>query len=355
MLLVGIPIIDDTSRWLFVNVLANFNLSLADWFSPGYWTCNPECVPTFFGMLKPLLLGFFYFHVRRLGRTTLSLLWAYAFVNTAFWIAVSLPLGAIDPEWWYKASWSWLYNIQMLIQLFILIWFARQASKFSFSHALVLLVLSIYLFDLGQLLSNLVFALLEDRAVAWDTSALALVGNLFALWVLLRLGVPREKHETDIERWIGSWDIPFYGAALRRLAVRILPRFDPVRGISKELLVALFGLYLLPQAYVTLRYWDLYRFETADSIATTVVAIADTLVAYLYTPLLTVLVILLAYVLRVDEPKEDSATIEPKAKLPKPFLCPSYGSQERPTFPATRGAETTFAEDIWVDRLPTRS
>ena len=140
-----------------------------------------------------------------------------------------------------------------------------------------------------------------------DFAALNLAGNLFALWVLLRLGVPREKHETDIERWIGSWDIPFYRVKLRSLAVRVLPRFDPARGISTELLVALYGLYFLPQAYVILRYWDLLRFETAGSIATTVVAIAHTVVAYAYTPLWTVLVILLAYVVRVDEPTERSS------------------------------------------------
>ena len=232
--------------------------------------------------------------------------------------------------------------------MMVWVWFARQASRTGFNHALVFIGLAIAFSSTNQNVPNLVFALLEDRAVSWDFTALGLAGNLFALWVLLRLGVAREKHEPDIERWIGSWDIPFYGVTLRRLAVRVLPLFDPARGISKELLVALFGLNWLLHAYLSLRSWVVYDFELDLFTVTTVVAIV-------YTPLWTVLVILLAYVVRVDEPTEDSATIEPKAKLPKPFLCPSYGSQEKPTFPATRGAETTFAEDIWVDPPPTRS
>ena len=267
---------------------------------------------------------------------------------------MSLPNDVIDPEWWFKAPWSWLGEIHTLIYLFVLIWFARQASKISFSHALVLIGLSNFLYTFG-LLSNLVLSLLEDRTVSWDFVALNLAGILFALWVLLRLGVAREKHERDIERWTGSWDIPFSGVTLRRLAVRALPRFDPARGISKELLAALFGLYLLPQAYWALRYWDLHHFETADSIAATVVTFAQTLVAYAYTPLWTALVILLAYAVRVRQPTEGPGTTESTAKPTKPFLSPRYGSEEESTFPATRGAETTFAEDIRVDRPPTRS
>ena len=149
-------------------------------------------------------------------------------------------------------------------------------------------------------------ALFADRADAWIWGAFYLVVTLFALWVLSRLDVSRENRETDIERWLGSWDIPFYGAELRRLAVRILPRFDPVRGISKELLISLFGLYLLPQVYFVLKIWDFYSFETAETTATTVVGIA-------YAPLWTALVILLAYAVRVRQPPERPSATEPTA------------------------------------------
>lgn len=322
MLLVGIPAIDHTSRWLLIKILANFNLSLPDLIcSPQI--CSPDYVPTLFSIWLPLLLGYlYYFHVRQLGRTILSLLWALAFVTTAVGIIMSLPYDVIGIEWSLRAPWSWLNEIYALFFLFVLIWFARQASRVSFSHALVLIGLSIFLFNFGLVMNNLVFPLLEDRTVSWEFVALNLAGILFALWVLLRLGVPSERHEADVERWIDSWDIPFYGAALRRLAVRILPRFDPARDISKELLAALFGLFLLPQAYGALRFWDLYRFETAETTATTVAGIA-------YAPLWIVLVILLAYAVRVRQPTEGPEN-DPKAGPTKPFLSPRYGSQEKP-------------------------
>ena len=323
MLLVGIPFIDQMSTWLFIKILANFNLSLPDLICHPQ-ICSPEYVPNFFSMWLPLLLVYFYYsRVRHLGRPILSLLWAYAFVSTAVGTVMSLPHDVIGIEWRFRAPWSWLDEIQTLIHFFILIWFARLASRFSFSHALVLIGLSNFLFGLGLSLSNLLFRLLEESVIAWDILALTLVGNFFAFWVLLRLDVPRENRETDIERWIGSWDIPFYGVKLRRLAVRVLPRFDPAVNISKELLVGLFGMYLLPQVYIVLRFWDFYRFETVESTAITVVGIV-------YTPLWIVLVILLAYAVRVRQPPESPTTIEPTATPTKPFLCPSYDSQEKP-------------------------
>ena len=326
MLVVGIPFIDRTSSWLLVNILANFDLSLADWFCPPHYSCIPDYVPGFFDIWKPLLLGYlYYFHVRHLGRTTLSLLWAYAFAIAAISTVTSLLNVAIDPQWWFNAPGSWWGEIHTLIFLFVVIWFARQASKISFSHALVLIGLSNFLYTFGTL-SNLVLPLLEGTTVAWDFVALNLAGILFALWVLLRLGVDREKHEKGIERWTGSWDMPIVGAKLRSLALRVLPGFDPARGISKELLVALFGLNLLLHVYWALRYWDTLHFETADSIAATVVTFTQVLVAYAYAPLWTALVILLTYAVRVRQP----LTTESTARPTKPFLSPSYGPEEKP-------------------------
>ena len=308
MLLVGIPFINYMSRWLLITILANFDLSLADWFCPSGLNCSPDYVPTFFSIWLPLLLGFlYYFHVRRIRRTTLSLLWAYAIVITAYGTAISLLFAGMDPEWWFRAPWTWWNEGQTFIHLTILMWFARQASKISFSHALVLIGLVNFLFGFGLVMHNLVFALLEDRPGAFDIAVVAILVTLFALWVLLRLDVPREKHEPDIECWIGSWDIPVFGSAVRRLAVRILPRFDPARGITKELIVALFGLNWLLHAFWSLRLWIGQDFEIANFIKGTVVPV------FVYWPLWMVLVILLAYGVRVRQPRERPATTEPTA------------------------------------------
>ena len=315
MLLIGIPLIERTSWWLLPHILGNFNLSLAVWPCPPDYSCLPRYVSLFLN-ISLYLLGFFFFHVRRMGRTTLSLLWAFVFVNEAVTTAVYLPSNFIDPEqalelwwaWWSGAVWPqewWKLFVSDLPQMMVWVWFARRASRTGFNHALVFIGLAIAFSSTNQNVPNLVFALLEDRAVSWDFTALGLAGNLFALWVLLRLGVAREKHEPDIERWVGSWDIPVFGAALRRLAVRVLPLFDPARGISKELLVALFALNWLQSAYLSLRGWVVYDLELAIFIEAIVVPV------FVYWPLWTVLVILLAYGVRVRQPRERPATTEP--------------------------------------------
>ena len=322
MLIIGIPVVNHMSRWLLITILANFNLSLADWFCSPHFSCSPDYVPTFFNIWLLLLLGFLYLHVRRSGRTALTLLWAYAFVSMAVGTFISLPYQAMDPEWWSRAPWSWLDDIQTYVHLFILMWFARQASRISFSHAIVLIGLSNFLFEFGLVMLNLVFLPLEGRAGAWDIAGGSLVATLFALWVLARLDVPKEKHDTDIERWVGCLYIPVVGVPLRRLAAWALPRFDPARGINKELLIALFGLHWLLHAYLSLRYLVVYDFEPARFMMIV-------LYVFVYPPLWIVLVILLAYGIRARQPTEGPGTIEPKAEPTKPFLCPSYGSQEK--------------------------
>ena len=321
MLLIGIPVIEQTIWWLLPHILGNFNLSLAVWPCPPDYSCLPRYVSLFLN-ISLYLLGFFYFHVRRMGRTTLSLLWAFVFVNEAVTTAVWLPSNLIDHEQWWEVTsapwWAWweafgywrgwwAQVVPVIPQITVLVWFARQASKISFSHALVLIGLFIPGYVSRMIMPNLVFARFEDRAAAWDLGAFALVVMLFAVWVLSRLDVPREKHEPDIECWIGSWDIPVFGSAVRRLAVRILPRFDPARGITKELIVALFGLNWLLHAFWSLRLWIGQDFEIANFIKGTVVPLI------VYWPLWIVLVILLAYAVRVRQPPKRPRTIEPTA------------------------------------------
>lgn len=320
MLLVGIPVIERTFWWLLPHILGNFNLSLAVWSCPPNYYCFPRYVSPFLN-ISLFLLGFFYFRVRRTGRTTLTLLWAFVFVSEAVNAAVYLPGSIVDFEqtrelwwaWWSGASWPqewWKTFLTDLPQMMVWLWFARRASRTGFNHALVFIGVAIALNSTPQYLAHLVLRLLEDPAVVWWGLAVpAVTVTLFAAWVLMRLDVPMEKHEGDIERWIGSWDIPTAAAKLRSLALRVLPRFDPARGIGKELLVALLGLNLLLYAYPELRIGIGQGFMTMVLIA--------------YRPLWMFIVILLAYAIRIDE------TTERKAKPPKPFLSPSYGSQEK--------------------------
>jgi len=290
MLVIGIPFIERTFWWLLPHTLGNFNLSL------DYWSCPPDyyCLPLYvspFLNISLYLLGFFYFRVRRTGRTTLTLLWAFVFVSEAVTAAVYLPGYFVDFEqknelwwaWWSGASWPkewWKTFLTDLPQMVVWLWFARRASRTGFNHALVFIGVAIAINSAPPYVPRLVITLLEERAVGWwDLAVLALAVTLFAAWVLVRLDVLKEKHDTDLERWIGSWDIPVIGARLRCLALRVLPRFDPAKGISKELLVALFGLNLLLYASP---YWGI----EIGQYFVTVVVIA-------YKPLWMVLVILL--------------------------------------------------------------
>ena len=320
MLLVGIPFVEWTIWWLLPHILANFNVTFEVWFS--LILIRP------FLNISLLILGLFYFQVRRLGRTTLSLLWVFSIVYEAVETTTYLLLDVSDLGQWPAieisgSGWTWHMSLEFLPATIVLVWFARQASRISFNHALVLIGLATPGYVSSMILSSLVFARFEDRAVAWDLAAFALLFTLFAIWVLSRLNLPREKHEADTKLWIGSWNIPVVSVPLRSLALRVLPRFDPARGISKELLVALFGLHLLPQVYPELKSWFVYGFDSALPIAIRVGTVV-------FIPLWTVIVILLAYAVRVDEPTEDSTTTEPKTKPSKPFLCPKYSSQEKP-------------------------
>ena len=282
MLIVGIPVIDRTIWWLLPHIFGNFDV-----------TFEVRSLPLFIRLLlnvSLLLLGLFYFQVRRLGRTTLSLLWVFAIVYEAVEITTYQLLDVSDLGQRLaieisRSEWTWHFGFEFLPTTIVLVWFARQASKISFGHALVLIGLA--------------------------TPGFALLFALFAIWVLSRLDLPREKHEADIERWTASWNLPVVSVPLRRLAVRILPRFDPARGIGKELLVTLFVLGFLPQVYLGLRSWFVYGFDSALPIAIRVITIA-------YMPLGVVLVILLAYVVRVRQPGERPGTIEPKARPTKP-------------------------------------
>ena len=256
MLFIGIPLVEQASWWLLTHALGNFNI-----------TFDVDSLPSYiapFLNLSLVLLCLLYFRVRRLGRSTLSLLWTLAFVYEAVATAIYLVFDMADSERWSVVSMSWWsIGVAFLPSTLVLVWFARQASRISFNHALVLIGLAFALDGSGLLMPNLIRAGFEGRQVAWDLVFIVLALNLFAVWVLSRLEVPTESHETDIERWIGRWDIPIFGVPLRRLAVRVLPRFDPARGISKELVLTLFGLNWLLHIYMTLWSFIAQDHETA--------------------------------------------------------------------------------------------
>lgn len=336
MLLVGIPIAEHTSWWLLPHILGNFNLTFDIWALP------PLLRP--FLNVSLILLAVFYFHVRRTGRAILTLLWAFSFVSEAVVIVASPYTYLSDPDqiwefsesWWigWEVSVGWwsidvAYLQSILLTILVLVWFARQASKISFGHALLLIGLATsgyaYTLNVPEMIAQIsVLAWFEDKATFWDLAAFALVVTLFAVWVLSRLAVPKEKHKTDIKRWIRNLNIPAFSAALGRLAIRVLPRFDPARGISKDLLLALYGSYWILSIYATLGFSITLDFDIANFVQYQLATL------FVFWLLNVAVPILLAYAVRVRQPTECPGTIEPTARPTKPFPCPSYGSPEKP-------------------------
>ena len=140
MLLIGIPVIEQTIWWLLPHILGNFNIAFEVWSLPAL--LRP------FLNISLLLLVFFYFQVRGLRRAILSLVWTLAFVYEAVETATYLLLEVDYLEQWSAIEISrpgstWHIGLDFLPPTMVLVWFARQASKISFSHALVLIGLFI--------------------------------------------------------------------------------------------------------------------------------------------------------------------------------------------------------------------
>ena len=171
------------------------------------------------------LLGiFYYFHVRRSGRRTLSLVWAYAFAATAIG-----AVAAWAPD--LDSPWEWLTpGAEALAGGVVLVWFATRASRFSLGHAFLLIGLSTALHGYGTVAIYLSVPWTEGNPTYWLIAILAIAQGL--------------------------------------LAVRVLAHFDSTRALSRNAVIALFALEAaMIVALETLTAGDLIA-QTALSAAT---------------------------------------------------------------------------------------
>ena len=146
-----------------------------------------------------LLLGvLYYLHVRRSGRRTLSLVWAYAFAATAVG-AVAAWVPDLDSPWEWLAP-----GAEALAGGVVLVWFATRASRFSLGHALLLIGLSTVLHGYGTVAVYLSVPWTEGNPTYWLVAILAIAQGL--------------------------------------LAVRVLAQFDTDRTLSRNAIIALFAM-----------------------------------------------------------------------------------------------------------------
>ena len=213
-------------------------------------------------ILLLLLLGLSYLRVRRLGRPTLALVWAYGvaavLANALATVAIQV-FGSPLP-----GSRTALSLVAMAVALAILVWFGRQASRISLGHALLLVGLSTTL----------------PRGISPLT------------------GVFPVLTAVDESYHIFPWSIALaFSVALSLLAVWALGRFDSASGVARtRMVLALFGVAVL---VLISTHWAIASWQSEFLQLAFATALVSAIMAVSYAA-----VIALIYVLRVRTPRE---------------------------------------------------
>ena len=254
-------------------------------------------------IVQPILLAIFYFRVRALGRTMLTLAWSYSLIILTANGTIELIFHFVDEEWWYSAPRIHLWSgMRFLVPIIVLVWFARQASRISFQHALVLIALSTALVTSGFLIPHPLSGTFGGWPFPWGMSVLSAIMGLFAVWVLSRLDKAEDSVGTVIERSV-PWNTSSFGGMLKLFTTRVLRRFDPARGRYIEVIIVLLSLSCLLRVGSDLRPLIGEGHELTQLIGTYTFWFA----------LWAALTIGLAYAVRVRKPPEGPATNEPTA------------------------------------------
>ena len=199
LLFIGLPLLSDTAAFEVLTIpirVAVLILKTTGLLIP---VPSMDTLGAFSLHVHAFLLGFFYyFHVRRSGKRTLSLVWAYAFAATAIG-----AVAAWAPD--LDAQWEWLApGAEALAGGIALVWFAIRASRFSLAHAFLLIALSTALYGYGSVAIYFSVPWTEANPAYWLVSLLSIAHGL--------------------------------------LAVRVLAHFDSTRALSRNAVIALFAL-----------------------------------------------------------------------------------------------------------------
>ena len=257
-------------------------------------------------IVQPILLAIFYFRVRALGRSMLTLAWSYSLIILA-------TSAVIDPafEYFYEEGLFWEHVfywgpwVTFLAPIIVLVWFARLASRFSFNHALLFIALSTALNGSGILMPFVPFPTLDGWIFSWETAILNTVLKLFAVWLLARLDTADDPVSTDTERG-DPWNASIFSSLRGFLSTHVLPGLDPTRGMFKEAIIVLIVMGGLLEAVSSLT-----GPASGDQELTGVMAISS--MRLLSWAVELALTIGLAYAVRVRQPPESPTTIEPSA------------------------------------------
>ena len=199
LLFIGLPLLSDTAAFEVLTIPIRIAVLILK--ATGLLIPVPsiDTLGAFSLHVHAFLLGiFYYFYVRRSGRRTLSLVWAYAFAATAIG-----AVAAWAPD--LDAQWEWLApGAEALAGGIALVWFAARASRFSLAHAFLLIALSTALYNFGSVAIYFSVPWTEANPAYWLVSLLSIAHGL--------------------------------------LAVRVLAHFDSTRVLSRNAIIALFAL-----------------------------------------------------------------------------------------------------------------
>ena len=186
LLFIGLPLLSDTAAFEVLTIpirIAVLILKATGLLIP---VPSMDTLGAFSLHVHAFLLGFFYyFHIRRSGRRTLSLVWAYAFAATAIG-----AVAAWAPD--LDAQWEWLApGAEALAGGIALVWFATRASRFSLAHAFLLIALSTALYGYGSVAIYFSVPWTEANPAYWLVSLLSIGHGVLAVWILAQFDSAR--------------------------------------------------------------------------------------------------------------------------------------------------------------------
>ena len=227
LLFIGLPMLSDAAAF----EVLSFPLRIVLLIARTTGVLIPNLAPVTLGIFSlhvhAFLLGILYYlHVRRSGRRTLSLVWAYAFAATAIG-----AVAAWAPD--LDSPWEWLApGAEALAGGVVLVWFATRASRLSLGHAFLLIGLSTALHGYGTVAIYLSVPWTEGNPAYWLVSPLTIAQGLLAVWALARFDSTRAL----------SWSVII---ALFALDGVLLIAPDIVRGGDPAAQAVLSGLVIL--------------------------------------------------------------------------------------------------------------
>ena len=141
-LLAGIPLAYWIVQSLALSLFSAFSYALSSYHTTHLVSSGIASLGT------AVLLGASYPYVRRLGRDLLPLVWGYSIAAAAIAAAVNIGSGFLAPEdyaTFEAVRWNLVVAaLHGLVELPVLLWFARQASRFSLLHAFFLALIAVF-------------------------------------------------------------------------------------------------------------------------------------------------------------------------------------------------------------------